>query len=55
MSGKTLRLRAGTRGSLLALWRVLRCQPLCDGGNDPVPDTFHLPSCRCPGASPHGH
>ncbi|HXE78235.1 MAG TPA: membrane protein insertion efficiency factor YidD [Rhodanobacter sp.] len=43
------------RGSLLALWRVLRCQPLCDGGDDPVPETFHLPPCRDPGASPHGH
>lgn len=25
------------KGSLLALWRVLRCQPLCRGGFDPVP------------------
>lgn len=23
-------------GSCLALWRVLRCQPLCKGGYDPV-------------------
>ncbi len=35
------------RGSLLAGWRVLRCQPLCTGGNDPVPEHFHLPHCRC--------
>ncbi|MBE1159987.1 membrane protein insertion efficiency factor YidD [Dyella acidiphila] len=34
------------RGSLLAGWRILRCQPLCAGGNDPVPDHFHLPCCR---------
>ncbi|MDO9081885.1 MAG: membrane protein insertion efficiency factor YidD [Humidesulfovibrio sp.] len=25
------------KGSLLALWRVLRCQPLCRSGHDPVP------------------
>ena len=34
------------RGSLLALWRIARCQPLCAGGLDPVPDTFTLPRCR---------
>lgn len=28
------------RGGVLALFRVLRCQPLCDGGIDPVPDRF---------------
>ena len=25
------------KGGLLALWRVLRCNPLCKGGYDPVP------------------
>ncbi|WP_319582062.1 membrane protein insertion efficiency factor YidD [uncultured Pseudodesulfovibrio sp.] len=25
------------KGSLLTLWRLLRCQPLCRGGFDPVP------------------
>lgn len=34
------------RGSMLALWRLLRCQPLCSGGNDPVPDTFTLRRCH---------
>ena len=34
------------RGAILAGWRILRCQPLCSGGMDPVPDTFHLARCR---------
>ncbi len=24
-------------GTLLAIWRVLRCNPFCKGGYDPVP------------------
>ena len=34
------------RGGLLAAWRILRCQPLCEGGLDPVPESFTLPRCR---------
>lgn len=29
------------RGSGLALWRILRCQPFCKGGHDPVPPHKH--------------
>ena len=28
------------RGSLMAGTRLLRCQPLCEGGMDPVPERF---------------
>lgn len=34
--------RFGLRGLLLAVWRVLRCNPFSHGGFDPVPDRFTL-------------
>ena len=30
------------RGSLLAGWRLLRCNPFSHGGFDPIPDHFTL-------------
>ena len=28
------------KGSILASYRILRCNPFCKGGYDPVPDVF---------------
>lgn len=30
------------RGALLAVWRLLRCNPFSNGGFDPVPERFTL-------------
>ncbi|MGH2981537.1 MAG: membrane protein insertion efficiency factor YidD [Solirubrobacterales bacterium] len=30
------------RGALLAIWRLLRCNPFSNGGFDPVPERFTL-------------
>ena len=30
------------RGTILAAWRLLRCNPFSHGGFDPVPDRFTL-------------
>jgi putative membrane protein insertion efficiency factor len=32
-----IRIHGVVRGVGLALWRILRCQPFCEGGYDPVP------------------
>ena len=26
------------KGTLLTTWRILRCQPFCTGGHDPMPE-----------------
>lgn len=31
------------RGSRLVLWRLVRCQPFCRGGHDPVPPARPVP------------
>lgn len=30
------------KGTILAVWRLLRCNPLSNGGVDDVPETFRL-------------
>jgi putative membrane protein insertion efficiency factor len=43
---QALRTHGALRGSALAAGRVLRCNPWCDGGHDPVPPvrTCTIPS-----------
>lgn len=33
---EAVRRRGALRGLLMGLWRLLRCNPLCKGGYDPV-------------------
>ncbi|MDE2583661.1 MAG: membrane protein insertion efficiency factor YidD [Rhodospirillales bacterium] len=35
---EALRRHGAVRGSGLAAWRILRCNPWCQGGYDPVPE-----------------
>jgi hypothetical protein len=39
---EALRRHGAVVGSLYAAWRLLRCQPLCRGGYDPVPEHSFL-------------
>ena len=34
---EALQIHGILKGSLLAIWRIMRCNPLCKGGYDPVP------------------
>lgn len=36
-----LRIHGAVKGAGLAMWRILRCQPFCQGGHDPVPERRH--------------
>jgi putative membrane protein insertion efficiency factor len=42
------------RGSLLAAWRLLRCNPFSNGGIDPVPERFRLRRLSADPATQHG-
>ncbi len=35
---EAIEVHGALTGSALALWRLLRCNPLCKGGYDPVPE-----------------
>mgnify|MGYP002514872044 CR=1 FL=1 len=34
---EAIRLHGAFKGSFMTLWRILRCNPFCKGGFDPVP------------------
>ena len=34
---EAIRVHGALKGSLLSVWRILRCNPFCKGGYDPVP------------------
>jgi len=34
---EAIHMHGAFRGSLLTIWRILRCNPFCAGGWDPVP------------------
>jgi uncharacterized protein len=42
------------RGTLLATWRLLRCNPFSHGGFDPVPERFTLKVGPVDPATHHG-
>lgn len=37
-AAEAIRRHGAIRGSAFALWRILRCNPFCKGGYDPVPE-----------------
>ena len=41
-STEAIRRFGPIKGVFLAIKRILRCNPLTAGGNDPVPDSFHF-------------
>ena len=41
---EALQRHGALRGAALGGWRLLRCQPWCDGGCDPVPGRFPNPA-----------
>jgi putative membrane protein insertion efficiency factor len=41
-AGQAIRRFGLIRGTILAVWRLLRCNPFSHGGFDPVPERFTL-------------
>lgn len=40
---QALQAHGAARGTALTVGRLLRCQPWCAAGHDPVPETFRAP------------
>lgn len=36
-TAEAIRKHGAVKGTLLGAWRILRCNPFCRGGHDPVP------------------
>jgi putative membrane protein insertion efficiency factor len=51
---ESIRRFGAARGTLLASWRVLRCNPFSHGGFDPVPGRFTLKVGPVDPAAHHG-
>ena len=43
---EALHTHGAWRGLTLASWRIMRCNPLCAAGYDPVPPCAHIPVPR---------
>jgi uncharacterized protein len=54
-AAESVRRFGALRGSLLAAWRLLRCNPFSHGGFDPVPDRFTLEAGPVDPAAHHHH
>jgi putative membrane protein insertion efficiency factor len=53
-AAESIRRFGAARGTLLAAWRLLRCNPFSHGGFDPVPDRFTLRVGPVDPAAHHG-
>jgi putative membrane protein insertion efficiency factor len=51
-AAQAIRAHGATKGSILSIWRVLRCSPLTIGGPDPVPPPGARRSARRPSRVP---
>ena len=40
---QALKQHGAVAGTALTAWRLVRCQPWCDGGHDPVPSCWRFP------------
>jgi putative membrane protein insertion efficiency factor len=51
---ESIRRFGAARGTFLAVWRILRCNPFSHGGFDPVPERFTLKVGPVDPATHHG-
>jgi hypothetical protein len=51
-SAAAIRRHGALAGSYMTVCRLARCHPGCEGGHDPVPETFTLTPWRAPPPKP---